>query len=332
MRARLFSRVGETKGADFEIGSGATIGRHPDNEIILAPSMVSSHHARITHDPEGGCYLLEDLGSLNGTALDGQRISGRERLGHLHVITFAGQHDFIFQDLERCAERHGAAAPAAVAGEDRRPEEKTSIEEAPVALPGFLAGSGAPEAGVPPEPAAEAAEAGERTSIERAPVALPGVFAAGDVGEPPPPARPAGGRLPDTEELEGPPAAPPSEPPPEAEPIPEEVLELMAGGSGKATFHLELVDPEGGVERVELSDGENLVGRGSGARVQPDSLDISRRHAMLTVAGGKVTVRDLGSRNRTFLAGEEIDGEVEVRPGMQLRFGGVEARLVVTGD
>jgi pSer/pThr/pTyr-binding forkhead associated (FHA) protein len=331
MRARLFSKVGETKGVDFELGSGASIGRHPDNEIVLAPSMVSSHHARITRDPEGGCYLLEDLGSLNGTALDGRRISGRERLGHLHVITVAGEHDFIFQDLERCAGRHGAA-PAAAAGEDRRPEEKTSIEEAPVALPGFLAGSGAPETGAPPEPSPEAAGAGEKTSIERAPVALPGVFAAGNVGEPPAAGRAAGGRLPDTEELEGPPAAPPSEPPPEAEPIPEEVLELMAGGGGRATFHLELVGPEGEVERVELSDGENLVGRSSVAQVQPDSLDISRRHAVLTVAGGKVTVRDLGSRNRTFLAGEEIDGEVEVGPGMQLRFGGVEARLVVTGD
>ncbi len=104
----------------------------------------------------------------------------------------------------------------------------------------------------------------------------------------------------------------------------------MAGGGGKATFTLELAGPEGGVERIELRDGENLVGRGGGARIQPYNLDISRRHALLTVAGGKVTVRDLGSRNRTFLDGQEIDGEVEVEPGSRLHFGSVGARLVVS--
>ena len=116
---------------------------------------------------------------------------------------------------------------------------------------------------------------------------------------------------------------------PAAEAPAAEVLDLLASGGGEATFHLDFADPEVGVERVELGDGENLVGRGSSARIRPDTLDISRRHAVLTVAGGKVTVRDLGSRNHTYLEDEQIDGEIEVEPGARLRFGSVEARLVV---
>ncbi len=60
----------------------------PGDETLKFP-----HIARITWDAEGGCYVLEDLDSLNGTDLDGQRVAGPEPLGHLHVITFAGEHD-----------------------------------------------------------------------------------------------------------------------------------------------------------------------------------------------------------------------------------------------
>ncbi len=49
---------------------------------------------------------------------------------------------------------------------------------------------------------------------------------------------------------------------------------------------------------------------------------------MLTVAGERVTVRDLGSHNHTFLEGKRIDEETEVRPGALLRFGDVEAVLL----
>ncbi len=57
--------------------------------------------------------------------------------------------------------------------------------------------------------------------------------------------------------------------------------------------------------------------------------DLSRRHAVLTVAGDKITLRDLGSRNRTFVDDAALDPEVEVdvEPGARLRFGSVKARL-----
>ena len=365
-RARLFSKAGETRGASFEIEGEATIGRNPENSVVLEPSLVSSRHARIRFDTDQDSFILEDLGSLNGTALDGHGVTGSERLGHLHVITFAGKHDFIFQDLERCAGRHGrsvavpAPAPRKKAGrkppkaavpEAEPPREITGVEEAVAVMPSFLAGGGdgppREVTGIEKAPAimpsflakrdreketvetdrpglsgsGEPDEPGDATRIEKQVMTLPEVLASRDDASASQPVETleledvelpsASGLLADDEST-------------------DRVLELMTG-VGKVTFCLEFAAAAGGFQNVELVEGENVLGRGADARIKPDSLDISRRHAVITVAGSKVTVRDLGSRNRTFVGDEQIDGEVEVRVGARLRFGGVEARLVVAG-
>lgn len=97
MPARLVCQTGELAGSHFFIEQEATIGRRPDNDITLAYQVVSSHHARIYFDPKDGCYFLEDLGSFNGTKIDGVRITSATRLCHGQTITFAEWHDFIFQ-------------------------------------------------------------------------------------------------------------------------------------------------------------------------------------------------------------------------------------------
>ena len=47
-----------------------TVGRLPDNTIQIDDASVSSHHAQLTLE-EGG-YVLTDLDSTNGTAVNGQ--------------------------------------------------------------------------------------------------------------------------------------------------------------------------------------------------------------------------------------------------------------------
>ena len=49
---------------------GLTIGRSGENEIQLADPLASRHHARV--EPRQGAYLLLDLGSANGTFVNGQ--------------------------------------------------------------------------------------------------------------------------------------------------------------------------------------------------------------------------------------------------------------------
>jgi hypothetical protein len=50
----------------------ATIGRAPDNDVVLDHPTVSNHHARLSW--KGRALLIEDLSSANGTFVDGQRI------------------------------------------------------------------------------------------------------------------------------------------------------------------------------------------------------------------------------------------------------------------
>src|SRR5207245_6781875 len=50
-----------------------------------------------------------------------------------------------------------------------------------------------------------------------------------------------------------------------------------------------------------LHDGENLIGRESGDIAFPGDGFVSGRHAIVAVRGERVTVRDVGSSNGTFL-------------------------------
>lgn len=51
------------------------IGRSPACDIVIAQDSISSQHARLT--TEGGLWLLEDLGSTNGTFVDGAQLEPR---------------------------------------------------------------------------------------------------------------------------------------------------------------------------------------------------------------------------------------------------------------
>lgn len=55
-----------------------TIGRHPDCEVVIDDNSVSRRHARISC--EEGHFYLEDLGSRNGTEINGSQIRGKTRL------------------------------------------------------------------------------------------------------------------------------------------------------------------------------------------------------------------------------------------------------------
>jgi pSer/pThr/pTyr-binding forkhead associated (FHA) protein len=49
-----------------------TVGRAPDNTLTVDDASVSSHHARLA--PSGGGYTLTDLGSTNGTRINGAQL------------------------------------------------------------------------------------------------------------------------------------------------------------------------------------------------------------------------------------------------------------------
>ncbi|NNJ26336.1 FHA domain-containing protein [Alienimonas chondri] len=76
-----------------------------------------------------------------------------------------------------------------------------------------------------------------------------------------------------------------------------------------------------------------VVGRGTDAGLRISSRRVSRSHCRLTVDGSVVRVRDLGSRNGTFVNGEGVgDSDMEVPLGGTLSIGGVTMKLVRAGD
>lgn len=58
----------------FDLWSSATLGRAPDNTIVLPDGSVSAHHAAVRQ--QNGQWFIEDLRSTNGTAVNDNWVSG----------------------------------------------------------------------------------------------------------------------------------------------------------------------------------------------------------------------------------------------------------------
>jgi hypothetical protein len=83
--AQLRMRQGPFPGRSFPVSGEKThIGRDLGNDIVIDDPEVSRRHACITHGPGG--YSIEDLGSTNGTFVNGIRIVGSQALRDGDII------------------------------------------------------------------------------------------------------------------------------------------------------------------------------------------------------------------------------------------------------
>lgn len=93
---QLIMRTGPTPGATFTLeGDQLNIGRDSTNEITINDAEISRRHARLTF--QGGKYVLEDLGSTNGTFVNGQRLAGPRVLKAGEVVSFGEQIVLVFE-------------------------------------------------------------------------------------------------------------------------------------------------------------------------------------------------------------------------------------------
>lgn len=77
--AALVVLAGEgLEGRRYPVGHELSIGRSPDNDIVLDDSFVSHHHVLIYQ--RENAYIAEDLGSRNHTYLNDGQLSGRAYL------------------------------------------------------------------------------------------------------------------------------------------------------------------------------------------------------------------------------------------------------------
>jgi two-component system, NtrC family, response regulator AtoC len=100
-----------------------------------------------------------------------------------------------------------------------------------------------------------------------------------------------------------------------------------AGTEGRHGYKL-LVMASGLAEYELDRDGDFAIGRAPGSDVFIDAHSVSRAHALLTRRGEGLLLRDLGSRNGTFVGGVRLaDQPVAVDSGDPIRFGDVLAQI-----
>ena len=93
---QLVMHSGPTPGKIFPMeGDVITIGREAGNGIIINDAEVSRKHTQFVF--QGGKYIVTDLGSTNGTFVNGQRLTGQHVLQPGEVISLGEQINLLFE-------------------------------------------------------------------------------------------------------------------------------------------------------------------------------------------------------------------------------------------
>ncbi len=75
----------ELRGVQIAVHGPVIVGRNPGADIVIGASYVSGRHARFTL--MGNNLFVEDLGSTNGTTVNGNQIMGATGLRNRDVVT-----------------------------------------------------------------------------------------------------------------------------------------------------------------------------------------------------------------------------------------------------
>jgi pSer/pThr/pTyr-binding forkhead associated (FHA) protein len=351
---------------DIPLGE-TTIGRDWSSNIAVEVSVVSKIHARLTR--HGNFLTIQDLGSTNGTAVDGRDVQGVLTLNGREEVSLGGGVRFrvnVQRDpAARVAERRAVdTVDAEVFDQEWRtrliwsPEELAEIESVRARIRSD--GIGRPAAKDTEklddkkieEALARADE--EEPAGQRTMVAAPELLeaAAQRAAEPDREATHLGS----VKDLAGPvpgdvlaaaqrAAAPDREATQAgsvkdlAGPVPGDVLAAAgaakrapaAGGEPAAAGEPAItgIRLEGDMGSFRLGTGDFLIGRDLAAEVWLDGEGVSRKHAMVYVTSHSVEIEDLGSSNGTRANGEAVTRRRQIDDGDLLEFGGASLRLEV---
>ena len=92
---------------------------------------------------------------------------------------------------------------------------------------------------------------------------------------------------------------------------------------------LKIIGGKNDGREIKISVPEFVIGRGDTAHLKPSSDLVSRRHCSIKVVDGKVIIADMGSRNGTFVNGEQLKGEHTAKPGDRIRVGRLQFEMVI---
>ncbi len=91
---RVETAAGLRAGSAYDVSGGALLGRGDRADIRLEDSFASSRHLQLS--PQGDVMVVEDLGSTNGTYLNGQPLTGPQPL-HAGDRIRIGDSEFVFE-------------------------------------------------------------------------------------------------------------------------------------------------------------------------------------------------------------------------------------------
>src|SRR5581483_5862151 len=258
-----------------------TIGRVPGNDIVISDTALSRQHARIQVTADG--IAVVDLGSLNGTFVNGERIYEEQQLREGDEIRVGRTVMSVSQQQ--------ISVPMGEVG-----------AEATVALEGFPSAAGGPEA-----------EGGATVLVEPEPA--PTVWVGEEEARGPVAQEPW---APEEEQAQLEPeeaassdatmigqAQVPPEPVAEPEWVEPEVAGYLVSADGRTP-----IAPSVTLGRAEGND----------IRLEGDRL-VSRTHARIEGRDGGVWLEDLQSANGTFLNGEQVKQPVLLADGDEIRIG-----------
>jgi predicted component of type VI protein secretion system len=106
---RLIVRRGPQPNQSFELNRDSiTLGRDITNEIVVNDPEVSRHHMRLTRGTGG--FTIEDLGSTNGTFINGQRLTAARPLRPGDMIGLGETVTLVYEPISNATIPGGAAS------------------------------------------------------------------------------------------------------------------------------------------------------------------------------------------------------------------------------
>jgi pSer/pThr/pTyr-binding forkhead associated (FHA) protein len=165
-----------------------TIGRDITNGIVINDPEVSRHHCRLTRG--GGGYTIEDIGSTNGTFINGQRVVGArplssgDSIGLGETVTLSYEVAMIGGEFAPAQPSRAPVGPVGGVGAPAEPQPIVQPYSPPAPQPTFQ----------PPQ-AGYSTGQGYQPNQPQVPASVGQTTTAGYT-PPPPPAYPSGGQYP----------------------------------------------------------------------------------------------------------------------------------------
>lgn len=253
----------------YELGDSsepATIGRGLENTIPIRDPLASRRHVRIARRPDGD-VLAEDLGSKNGTLVNGEAL--RTRLLRAGDCVRVGDVNIWYMERGAAA-NEGAPPQAPPAAPDRATVEREAFGAADVTKK--RSPEDPPAIPVPPPPASEAADVGDEPTLRVL--------------------QPISAR-----------AKPPAAATPAKMPEPGDATVAAIPGS---RFFLEGVEGTFVGKRLAIERFPFRLGRAKKNAVVLNDTNVSVEHCEIVSRGEGCAVVDLGSTNGTKVNGARV--------------------------